>query len=201
MQTINALASTTLLASGILYYLLSKGARRASLVPPKNERVLILGATSGIGQSIALQYAERGASVCVVGRRQGLVDDITAQCSTIAKKTCLGVCADFTDVEGLLRIRDVIQKGPSFVPHSAPPNLQHALDRMGRPGHSNHRSRRIGAPAHHGRRTGAQRHGPKPRPHKHRRTQGRAAADQKHRQRRPQRQLPRPAHVGRHIRA
>lgn len=109
----------TLFASVILYYLLTKRARRVSLVPPQNERVLVLGATSGIGQSIALQYAQRGASVCIVGRRQGLVDDITAQCSTIAKKKCLGVCADFTDVEGLLRIREAIEKGAS--PRSSGP--------------------------------------------------------------------------------
>lgn len=104
----------TLLASLVLYYLIKGRAHRASLVPPKNERVLILGATSGIGQNIALQYAQRGASVCVVGRRQGLVDEVTAKCSEKSKNKCLGVCADFTDADGLLRIRDAIEKGASF---------------------------------------------------------------------------------------
>ncbi len=127
MQTIHDFAlahksyatTGTLLASLVLYYLIKRKAHRASLVPPKNERVLILGATSGIGQSIALQYAQRGASVCVVGRRQGLVDDVTAKCSEKSKKRCLGVCADFTDADGLLRIRDVIEKGASFWLHSS----------------------------------------------------------------------------------
>jgi hypothetical protein len=122
MQTIHEFALThksytttgTLLASLVLYYLIKRKAHRTSLVPPKNERVLILGATSGIGQSIAFQYAQRGARVCVVGRRQGLVDDVTAKCSEKSKKRCLGVCADFTDADGLLRIRDVIEKGSSF---------------------------------------------------------------------------------------
>lgn len=197
------LASTTgsLLATFILYYLLTKRSRRASLVPPNNERVLVLGATSGIGQSIALQYAQRGASVCVVGRRQALVDDITAQCSTIAKKQCLGVCADFTDVEGLLRIREAIEKGAPPRSSGSKPQLSRPPYRMGRLGHPHHRSRRIGALAHHGRCPSPQRHGTTSRPLTQGPIETRHRAHAKDRHRRPRGQLHRPAHLRRYIRA
>ncbi|KAF8624473.1 hypothetical protein AX15_005856 [Amanita polypyramis BW_CC] len=87
---------------------------RKSLIPPTHERVLILGATSGIGRSIARQYAERGAAVCVVGRRAELVEEVSAECGKWAtaerRRKGLGVCADITDVEGLVRVRDVIER-------------------------------------------------------------------------------------------
>ena len=50
--------------------------RRLSKVLETKERVLALGATSGIGRSIARQYAERGAVVCIVGHRGALVDEV-----------------------------------------------------------------------------------------------------------------------------
>ncbi|KAF8624472.1 hypothetical protein AX15_005856 [Amanita polypyramis BW_CC] len=95
---------------------------RKSLIPPTHERVLILGATSGIGRSIARQYAERGAAVCVVGRRAELVEEVSAECGKWAtaerRRKGLGVCADITDVEGLVRVRDVIERGTHDSPHT-----------------------------------------------------------------------------------
>ena len=45
--------------------------RRLSKVSKTKERVLVLGATSGIGRSIARQYAERGGA---------LVDEVVEEC-------------------------------------------------------------------------------------------------------------------------
>ncbi|KAH9971245.1 NAD(P)-binding protein [Lactifluus volemus] len=68
---------------------------RPKLVPPGTERVLVLGASSGIGRSIAQRYAERGAKVCVVARRSAEL---------------AGICADFTRAEDLVSIRETISE-------------------------------------------------------------------------------------------
>ncbi|KAK2464884.1 hypothetical protein APHAL10511_002960 [Amanita phalloides] len=104
-------ATAGALVTGLLLFHLSRRKPlRQSFIPPNQERALILGGTSGVGQSIALQYAQRGVRVCVVGRRQALVDDVAAECGRLGDKRALGVCADFTDVDSMLRVRDAIEK-------------------------------------------------------------------------------------------
>ncbi|KIJ97968.1 hypothetical protein K443DRAFT_681113 [Laccaria amethystina LaAM-08-1] len=98
---------------------LLRNPRRLSKVLKTKERVLVLGATSGIGRSIARQYAERGAVVCVVGRRGALVDEVVKECrqarsslrlgTTDEENDFLGVTADFADVDDMVRVREVIQ--------------------------------------------------------------------------------------------
>jgi hypothetical protein len=91
--------------------------RRTNLVFPEKERVLILGATSGIGESIALEYAKRGAYVCVVGRRGDRVKSVMAQCNRVTREgislreKAIGAQADFTVVEDVVRVREQIEKG------------------------------------------------------------------------------------------
>jgi hypothetical protein len=92
---------------GFSFLLRSPSPTRQSKIPPPSERVLVLGATSGIGREIAHQYAERGARVCVVGRRQGLLDDVVRECG----ERCFGVCGDFSDVEDMIRVRDDLESG------------------------------------------------------------------------------------------
>ncbi|KAM6497632.1 hypothetical protein JOM56_005580 [Amanita muscaria] len=84
--------------------------RRFSLVPPEKERVVILGATSGIGRAIAVQYAQRGASVCVVGRRENLVNEVVEELKPLTKGSVLGIVADFSEVEDVVRVRDTVEK-------------------------------------------------------------------------------------------
>ena len=93
--------------------------RRLSKVSKTEERVLVLGATSGIGRSIARQYAERGAVVCIVGRRGALVDEVVKECrqarsslrleTTVEKNDFLAVTADFANLDDMVRVREVIQ--------------------------------------------------------------------------------------------
>ncbi|TFK18754.1 NAD-P-binding protein [Coprinopsis marcescibilis] len=76
-----------------------------------SERVLVLGASSGIGRSIARQYSERGARVCVVGRRMALVDEVVAECRNAApggQGAVLGFQGDFANVEDMVRLRELL---------------------------------------------------------------------------------------------
>lgn len=60
---------------------------RQALVPPYRERVVVLGASSGTGKEIALQYAARGCrSIALVGRRGKLLEDVADECRRLRKK-------------------------------------------------------------------------------------------------------------------
>jgi NADPH:quinone reductase-like Zn-dependent oxidoreductase len=91
---------------------------RISKIAKIDERVLVLGASSGIGRSIALQYAERGARVCVVGRREAMVEEVVAECrtrgtlnSSYGSSRIIGISGDFADVDDMVRVRTILQNG------------------------------------------------------------------------------------------
>ena len=101
---------------------------RYSKVPKLGERVVVLGASNGIGRSIALQYAERGAQVCIVGRREALVNEVVAECQSIRdillhsdkqenSSSIFGVAADFANVDDMIRTRTIVEA--SKVPGSS----------------------------------------------------------------------------------
>ena len=100
-----------------IYRNLYKKPQRHSKVSKLEERVLVLGASSGIGRSIARQYAERGARVCVVGRREALVNEVVVECQNgrggddddvSSNDDVFGVAADFANVDDMIRTRDII---------------------------------------------------------------------------------------------
>ncbi|KAJ2937080.1 hypothetical protein H1R20_g3, partial [Candolleomyces eurysporus] len=108
--------------SYILYHFLTRkptAPPRPQKVPKNGERVLVLGGTSGIGQSIARQYAERGARVCVVGRRQELAEEVEGECRRAAaagggstesenENDIFAVQGDFSVVEDMVRVRALL---------------------------------------------------------------------------------------------
>ena len=81
---------------------------------------------SGIGRTLALQYAAAGVKLCIVGRRQSELDMVKAECLQAhdAKgdsTTVLSVVGDFTDPEDMVRVRTEIETGtstPSLQGHS-----------------------------------------------------------------------------------
>lgn len=105
----------------ILYTAYKSQHKRSSKVPKLGERVLVLGASSGIGRSIARQYAGRGARVCIVGRREALVNEVVAECrkaqrdgssSSISEQEedfVFGVAADFASVDDMIRTRAIVE--------------------------------------------------------------------------------------------
>jgi NADP-dependent 3-hydroxy acid dehydrogenase YdfG len=119
----------------ILYTAYKSQHKRSSKVPERGERVLVLGASSGIGRSIARQYAERGARVCVVGRREALVNEVVAECqkaqsdgSSISDQEedfIFGVAADFASVDDMIRTRAIVETSKVQV-FSSPESISYA---------------------------------------------------------------------------
>jgi len=72
-------------------------------------------------------YAQRGARVCVVGRRKKEIEEVELECKTIQRikeseedRNAFSFCADFADPGQMVMLRDVIQTG-KFVRSFTPP--------------------------------------------------------------------------------
>ena len=90
--------------------------RRLKRIPPSTERVLILGASSGVGRVLAHLCAKRGARVCIVGRRKDAVENVRSECLTFiglasSDEHVLAIAADFTDAESMVELRSTIESG------------------------------------------------------------------------------------------
>lgn len=93
-----------------------QGSRRILKVAKIDERILILGASSGIGRTLAHLYAERGARVCVVGRRMDKITEVVEECrarGTLSSRSgpsrILGISGDFADVDDMVRLRGTLE--------------------------------------------------------------------------------------------
>lgn len=64
------------------------------------KRVLITGASSGIGEAAAEQFAEHGATVVVVARRQDLLDDLAGRI-TSSGGTALSIPCDVSNMDAV----------------------------------------------------------------------------------------------------
>ncbi|KAG8930227.1 hypothetical protein FRC02_004486 [Tulasnella sp. 418] len=83
---------------------------RTDVIPKHKERVVILGASSGIGRAIAHQYASREAAVVIVGRRETMLEEVRAECDALGAPIALQIVADFTVPEDLVRVRNVVER-------------------------------------------------------------------------------------------
>jgi len=97
----------------VLHSLVKARHSRTRKIPLFHERVLVLGASSGIGKSIAHKYAKRGARVCIVARRVEKVEETVQVCKAErgSKDGVLGCVADFTNVEDMIRVRNLVTEG------------------------------------------------------------------------------------------
>lgn len=75
--------------------------RRDKRIARDHERVLILGASSGVGRAVAKRYAARGALVCVVARRADEIANLAKECG----EKCIWHVADFSKVDDLVGLR------------------------------------------------------------------------------------------------
>lgn len=68
-----------------------KNAKKEGIM--KNTVIVVTGASSGIGEAVAVMAASRGASVAVIARREDVLQQIALRCGSQA----LAVSADMTD--------------------------------------------------------------------------------------------------------
>ncbi|KAI1407876.1 NAD(P)-binding protein [Hypoxylon sp. FL1857] len=102
-----SLAGTTLLALAATIYLVRNISQigtpnRQRSIRPTEERVLVIGASSGLGRSVAKRYAARNARVCIVARRAEQLSQLAKECG----ENCFFVVADFSDAGDMVRVRD-----------------------------------------------------------------------------------------------
>ncbi len=64
------------------------------------KRVLLTGASSGIGEAAAEKFAQRGATVVVVARRQDLLDEVADRITT-SGGTAMSVPCDLSDMDAV----------------------------------------------------------------------------------------------------
>jgi hypothetical protein len=74
--------------------------RRPSAQEMSGTRVVITGASSGIGRAAALAFAERGANVVLAARRSEVLKRVAAECE-MAGGHALAVPTDVTDPEAV----------------------------------------------------------------------------------------------------
>ena len=102
---------------------------RTRKVQKKDERVVVLGASSGIGRALAHEYARRGARVCVTARREDELIKVVEECEALetssgTQANVQAVAADFTNVDEMVHLRDVLERGKSIcVGHAAVLNV------------------------------------------------------------------------------
>ena len=54
-----------------------------------NEKIFITGASSGIGEALAIEYAKRGAILGLCARRTEKLDDVANKCREFGAKEVL----------------------------------------------------------------------------------------------------------------
>src|SRR5437763_250366 len=95
-----------------------------------SKTAVVIGATSGIGRTLALGLAEAGANVVATGRREDLVHSITQELKAFGRKSLAvtanvgdrssieslhsTVCAEFGHVDILLNAAGVTKRTPSI---------------------------------------------------------------------------------------
>jgi len=100
LGTVTALAAVFILR----YVIRARKDTRLRVIGQAEERVLIIGASSGLGRTLARYYGTRGARTCVVARRSAPLFELAGECGD----KCLPVIADFTDAAAMDRVREEI---------------------------------------------------------------------------------------------
>ena len=82
------------------------GSTVGTLLANKVQRVVIVGATSGIGRELARLYLREGAMVGVTGRRQDLLDSLAAE----FPDQVFSACYDVMEPAGIEQLADLVRR-------------------------------------------------------------------------------------------
>ncbi|KAK4357659.1 hypothetical protein RND71_023269 [Anisodus tanguticus] len=72
----------------------------------KGKVVLITGASSGIGEELAYEYARRGSSLTIVARRENRLGKVAERAKSLGSPDILSIRADVSNVEDCKRFVD-----------------------------------------------------------------------------------------------
>ncbi|KAM7484037.1 hypothetical protein LguiA_000046 [Lonicera macranthoides] len=68
--------------------------------------VLITGASSGIGEQMAYEYAKKGASLAIVARREKQLEKVAERARALGSPQVLPICADVSNINDCKRFVD-----------------------------------------------------------------------------------------------
>ena len=139
------LALTTIYAASKL---VPRTPLRQKQVQPKDEHVLIVGASSGVGKELAKLYARRGARVCLVARGAEKLKEAEREClheilGDRKEDRILAVVADAGNVEDMARVRETVLQGKRHPPIVVSCFNHFPNRRVGSFGHAGCRSWRV----------------------------------------------------------
>ncbi|XP_071788179.1 hydroxysteroid 11-beta-dehydrogenase 1-like protein isoform X2 [Asterias amurensis] len=72
----------------------------------KGKRVVITGASTGIGEQIAYQYAKLGAKILITARRESALQEVVAKCKELGAQEALYLPLDMGKQEDTVRLID-----------------------------------------------------------------------------------------------
>ncbi|ORX99246.1 NAD(P)-binding protein [Basidiobolus meristosporus CBS 931.73] len=97
-------------ASSVVLFSWAKGlwATPSPRLPPNEERVVIIGASSGLGKSLALKYAKRGARLIICARREAQLMEVKEECLSLGTTSAVEyVVADVTLKDDLEKVKAI----------------------------------------------------------------------------------------------
>lgn len=74
-----------------------------------DKTVFLTGASSGIGEALAIALAKKGATLGLLARRKELLDDLAARCETAGGKAMI-FAADVVDSDAVVKAADEFRK-------------------------------------------------------------------------------------------
>ncbi|QRV86275.1 short chain dehydrogenase [Ceratobasidium sp. AG-Ba] len=85
---------------------------RTRVISKDDERVLIIGASSGVGRVTAVEYSKRGARVAIVARREALLREVQQECAQFTDKLdqVLSIVADFGNEDDMAKVLVAIEQ-------------------------------------------------------------------------------------------
>ena len=94
----------------------------------RGKKVVICGASTGIGEELAYQYAKLGAQLLLVARREAELQKVVARCGELGAQTANYVVADLSTLEAAKHLAAVSSLNMSVfigVQHPCPNIMPH----------------------------------------------------------------------------
>ncbi|XP_022084545.1 hydroxysteroid 11-beta-dehydrogenase 1-like protein isoform X2 [Acanthaster planci] len=100
----------TFVAIGIAAYLIYHSIDQFDPASVKDKRVVITGASTGIGEEIAYHYARFGARILITARRESVLKEVVAKCKELGAKEVFYIPLDMAKEEAPKILIDEAEK-------------------------------------------------------------------------------------------